>query len=181
MWCAKESSHWEEHDVLEENCACAKAEGPKPCDKQLCVCDCEDGNCPARRKRNFSISKKASEFTTSDFIKLFQSINTMLDEKDNMVKTYVECPSCPPDDSKRIRKCPQKVEPVKPCPKKSETIKDSLCVPQLISIDAPLRMKSISNVSDEAFEKLGETVCFLFSYHSLIQRDRFIIIYIIFS
>lgn len=98
-----------------------------------------------------------------------------------MVKTYVECPSCPPDDSKRIRKCPQKVEPVKSCPKKSETIKDSLCVPQLISIDAPLRMKSISNVSDEAFEKLGETVCFLFSYHSLIQRDRFIIIYIIFS
>lgn len=130
VWCAREADRWEDTDVLTDEKKCSEIDGTKPALKQICVGECGK-ICRRARNVNYPLIDRS-------FVDVYKRINGWLlepDEPEDAIENNLH----------RITRNHKK-----------GVIMDHLPKNGFIIEEVHLRPNLFQNLSDKAFEKLGD-------------------------
>lgn len=126
VWCAREAERWEDTDVLTEEEKCSEVDGTKPASKQICVGECGK-HCRRTRNVDFPMNDR-------EFVDVFKRINVGLLEPDEPEYNFHRI-------SRNLKK---------------GIIEDHVPKNGFVIEEVHLRPNLFQNLSDKAFEKLGD-------------------------
>ncbi|CAD7087041.1 unnamed protein product [Hermetia illucens] len=105
VWCATESPHWEETDILTNTEKCIQQDGPKPKCKQLCTSSCTPA-C-SRFHRDTDHYSLSGDYDRNFFLEYFGRINTIKLNPEGLIFGMAKTAdrAGPNDPYGSIRKC----------------------------------------------------------------------------
>lgn len=126
VWCTREAERWEDTDVLTEEVKCSEIDGIKPSLKQICVGECGK-KCRRTRNVNFPLNDR-------EFVDVYKRINVWLLEPDEPEENFYRNP-------RNVKK---------------GVVQDHVEKNNFIIEEVHLTPNLFQNLSDKAFEKLGD-------------------------